>query len=146
MFNKLYNNLDIDALDLTDNLIISCIFDHCHINSLILPRSCNEITCYDSIIKHIVILPNMQYMYCDDSGIEELTCSEPCPCVKRFKLADNKLSSFNLQITTQPFEIDIANNNISEIKYKIPFHFDFKDDGNPITKTNQVNYIDLDNY
>ena len=145
MFNKLYKNIHQETFDLTNEILFSITLDNCVIDHLRLPIPCKQITTFTSTIRKITVTQNIECMYCEGSGIEQIICDGPCPNVKTLFLAHNKLIKFTLQLVQKPFEVDLTNNDIVEIQYKIPFHFNFKDDGNPIRKM-RSDYINYENY
>lgn len=131
---KIFNNLQTTTLDLSNESIESVDLENCVIDRLVLPKCCDTLSSDHSTIKTIVVYPSIAFMFCIECGIENIIADEPLPKVRMLYLSQNKLTSFNLQITSDPYEIDLSYNKISEIKYKIPFHWEFNIHGNPIAE------------
>ena len=70
-------------------------------------------------------------MSCEETGIEELVAEDPLDNARTLMLNDNKLTKLDMKLK-KLFTMDISNNDIGEIVHKIPFCWDFNDEGNPI--------------
>lgn len=138
-FYKLIENLNEDVLDLSNNMIFDLDIEKSNINKLILPRCCKRFNSMDSIIKIIVIGPYLDTINCSECGIEELIADYPMELLTTIYLDKNKLTKFNVQLLQKPIYIDISDNLISEIKYKIPYLHDLYIVENPITKEKNIN-------
>ena len=97
----------------------------------ILPLTLKSFITYDSVIRRIVVHKNIETMSCEETGIEELVAEDPLDNARTLMLNDNKLTKLDMKLK-KLFTMDISNNDIGEIVHKIPFCWDFNDEGNPI--------------
>jgi len=144
MAAKDFKDIHTSILNLRQDILFEVSFEDCCIDLVILPVMCRQIVASTSIIKCIHLNKHIEVIYCDNCGIEEIIAEEPILHPKAIILNDNKLIKFNVQMLEAPYELNISNNQITEIKYKIPFNYFFFFHGNPISREADLSdYIDF---
>ena len=128
---KTLSKIDADLLDLKDLDLDLLVIEDSNIRELILPLTLKSFITYDSVIRRIVVHKNIETMSCEETGIEELVAEDPLDNARTLMLNDNKLTKLDMKLK-KLFTMDISNNDIGEIVHKIPFCWDFNDEGNPI--------------
>lgn len=144
LFPKLIKNLTSDVLDMQNDIEIIVTIRNCNIGKVILPMCCRQLYLDDSVVKSLHLNADIVYVYGPESGLEEVCADMPLVNQVRLDLADNQLTKFNIKLLKTPLEINISNNRISEIQYKIPFHWYFDVENNPIVEEQKEStYIDF---
>ena len=112
---------------------------------LILSQSIKFIFFVDCDIETLIINEHIVTIDCEGCKIKHVIIPKDLKCVRSINFKDNLLTEFEHIIPSSISDIDLRNNNISEINVKLPRLFDFNISGNNDIKVKHVDFMFYDN-
>ncbi len=116
-----------------------------NIKLLKLPDTCISLFTNNCIIEEIHFNKNIKYIDCEDCKIKNIKFDINSHQIIKINLKDNLLDKFDHQLPESLLYLDLRNNKIKEISYKLPKLFELNISGNDNIKIKHLDFMFKDN-